>query len=181
MSTDITARQSGPDDTLAELPEVVSKCVSDLFSSISFKVATEIRSAEEGHAEALRQALEAVRDGVRRELTDAIRLEFDERFRQEVELAKEQFIRKFDEKAGELLTERSDSRAELLEFRKRMGQVAAELTGKEAELAHLDRETASMIEDPDVEISKIIRNNTTLTEIKCYIRGLQFQMGKKSD
>jgi hypothetical protein len=39
------------------------------------------------------------------------------------------------------------------------------------------RETAAMRENPEVEISRVIRNNTLVAELKSYIKGLQYQSG----
>lgn len=140
------------------LPEAVLSCVSDLFS--------EIKMCEAAHVDKLQQALSEVRAALRAELSD----EFEQRFQHSLQLAKEQFNQQVRESAAELEEEFKNAR-------QLKSGVRAELVAKQAELDHLERETAAMLENPEVEISRVIRNNTLVAELKSYIRGLQFHVG----
>ena len=61
--------------------------------------------------------------------------------------------------------------------RQAKSSLRAELVARQAELAHLERETAAMLENPEVEISRVIRNNALVAELRSYVKGLQFQVG----
>jgi hypothetical protein len=140
------------------LPESVLSCVSELFS--------EIKKAEAAHVDKLQQSFSEVRAALRAELSD----EFELRFQRSMELAKEQFNQQVQQSAAELAEEFKQSR-------QLKSGVRAELVAKQAELEHLERETAAMLENPEVEISRVIRNNTLVAELRSYIRGLQYQVG----
>lgn len=140
------------------LPESVLSCVSELFS--------EIKKAEAAHVDKLQQSFSEVRTVLRTELSD----EFELRFQRSMELAKEQFSQQAQQSGAEL-------EAEFKQTRQLKSSVRAELVAKQAELEHLERETAAMLENPEVEISRVIRNNALVSELKSYIRGLHYQTG----
>jgi glutaredoxin 2 len=140
------------------LPEPVVTCVSDLFS--------EIKKAEDAHLDKLRQSFSEVRATLRAELSD----EFEARFQRSMELAKEQFNQQVQQTAEEMAEE-------FKQTRQIKSTVRAELVAKQTELEHVERETAAMLENPEVEISRVIRNNTLVAELRSYIKGLQYQVG----
>lgn len=144
--------------TEVPLPEAISSCVSDLFQ--------EIKKAEDAHRDKLQQSFSAVRAALRAEISD----EFELRFQQSMELAKEQFNQQVLQSSAELESEFKLSR-------QLRSNVRAEFVAKQAELAHLERETAAMLENPEVEISRVIRNNNLVAELRSYVRGLQYQAG----
>jgi len=160
MSTADNTEQKTDSKKTAEnpLPEAFVTCVSELFS--------EIKKAEDAHRDKLQQAFSSVRESLRAELSD----EFEVRFQRSMELAKEQFNEQFQQTAAEL-------EEEFRQSRQLKSSVRAELVAKQAELAHLERETAAMLENPEVEISRVIRNNALVGELRSYVRGLQYQAG----
>src|SRR5688572_985694 len=152
------SKTSAPKTTETPLPESVLSCVSELFS--------EIKKAEAAHVDKLQQSFSEVRAELRAELSD----EFELRFQRSMELAKEQFNQQVQQSAEEMA-------AEFKQTRQMKSSVRAELVAKQAELDHLERETAAMLENPEVEISRVIRNNTLVAELRSYIKGLQYQTG----
>jgi hypothetical protein len=153
----------GPQKTSeTALPEAFVECVSDLFS--------EIKKVEDAHLDKLRQSFSEVRAALRAELSD----EFEVRFQRSMELAKEQFNQQVLQAAAEM-------EQEFKQTRQLKSGVRAELVAKQAELDHLERETAAMLENPEVEISRVIRNNTLVAELRSYIKGLQFQAGPATE
>lgn len=144
--------------TETPLPDSVLSCVSELFS--------EIKKAEAAHVDKLQQSFSEVRAALRSELSD----EFETRFQRSMELAKDQFNQQVQQSTSEL-------EGEFKQSRQLKSSVRAELVAKQAELEHLERETAAMLENPEVEISRVIRNNTLVAELRSYIRGLQYQVG----
>ena len=151
-----------PKTTETPLPESFVTCVSDLFS--------EIKKVEDAHLDKLRQSFSEVRASLRAELSD----EFEVRFQKSMALAKEQFNQQIQQSAAELEVEFKQNRLV-------KSGVRAELIAKQAELDHLEGETAAMLENPEVEISRVIRNNSLVAELRSYIRGLQFQVGRSTE
>lgn len=140
------------------LPDVVVSCVTELFA--------EIKKAEDAHLDKLQQSFLTVREALRSEVSG----EFETRFQRSMELAKEEFNQKFKQSVEELEEEYKQSR-------QMKSSVRAELVAKQVELEHLERETAAMLENPEVEISRVIRNNALVAELRNYVRGLQYQVG----
>ncbi len=140
------------------LPEVVVTSVSALFS--------DIEKAEDAHLERLRQSFASIRGDLRTELSK----EFELRFQKSMELAKEEFNQQVQESLKE-------SDEEFRQSRNQKNNVRAELIAKRAELDHLERETEAMLENPEVEISRVIRNSTLVAELRAYVRGLQYLAG----
>jgi hypothetical protein len=56
--------------------------------------------------------------------------------------------------------------------------IQEELNRKEAEFDDMNRETIAMIEDPDVEIAKVIQRNVKQSELQAYIKGLRYSLGQ---
>jgi hypothetical protein len=56
--------------------------------------------------------------------------------------------------------------------------IQEELNRKETEFDDMNRETIAMIEDPDVEIAKVIQRNVKQSELQAYIKGLRYSLGQ---
>ena len=169
-------------DAIAPEPESaptdpVIQAFSDFVSDIGARIANELRSAEQFQAARLLETLAALRDSVRRELSENLREEFESRFRESMAAAKQQFTEKLQEASARLEEERSQFLGEIDTARRRASEISAELISKQSELEHLNRETAKMVEDPNIELSKIIRHNAKISELKAYVQGLHYLAG----
>ncbi len=121
---------------------------------------------------------EEVRESLRNEVSENLHNEFESRFRESMELAKSQFKQKLEEETARFEEERSRLQQEVAAHRRNAADIAAELVSKQAELDPFNPETAEMLEDPDVELSKLVRNKVSITELSAYVRGLQYLADK---
>jgi hypothetical protein len=48
------------------------------------------------------------------------------------------------------------------------------------QMAGIEKEISTMLDDPGVELAKVIRKRTELVELKSYINGLRFVLGETS-
>jgi hypothetical protein len=99
-----------------------------------------------------------------------------------------QYKAKFDKALSDV---REDVRLELTEeFRKnfeaelkdRIGHlevVRSEMTKVTAQLEGVAREIAAMLDDPSIELSKVMRKRSEQAELKAYLAGLSFSIGEK--
>jgi hypothetical protein len=169
-----------PPETNSE-PEIdaLVEAIESFSEDVRQRIAVEIQKAEEAHAPQLQQLRERIKESVKRELGDAIRQEFDVKYQESLKKLRDQFTRKVEQAAIELEIERKRMHNELSSLRSRDGHVTAELSAKEAALEAMDREMAAMIDNPEIEISRVIRHNAQQSELKAYIRGLRFLLGEK--
>ncbi len=152
----------------------VVDAVAELISDLGTRIAAEMSRIQQDQGPKLQEALAAFRESVRQELAGKMRDEFETRFRESMDVSKRQFAQKLQEAAASVEQERNQMQEEISAARKRAMEISAELIGKQSELEHMNRETASMVEDPNIELSKIIRHNAVVSELAAYIRGLQF-------
>ena len=152
-----------------------------LVSDIGTRISAELSRAEQAIAPRLEGALAVRYEAMRCELSDILREEFEIRFHESMNEAKRQFSEKLQEASATLEEERNKLNEEIAAARNRTRELSEELTIKQSELERLSREAASMIDDPDVELSRLIRHNSMVNDVKAYIRGLQFQSGDLSN
>jgi hypothetical protein len=158
-------------------PDVVFEYVSDLMSDVTNRVSEEVRKVETDHRARLEKILSSVRDSVRKELSQEMRKEFENRFQKSMEIAQQQFKEKLQQLGADADKERQVIEAELQKIRQVGSGVSAELMCKETELGLMDREAEAMADDPDVQISTMIRHNAARNELRAYIKGLRFNTG----
>ena len=168
MSVELEQTPSG------DCSEPVLQVISDLISDAAARILTEMRMAELSEASPLREALHAMRESVRREVSDSLRDEFEARFRESMEVTRREFNDTLQETIASLQEERDRLREELTTARKQAAEISGELADRQSELEHLNREIATMLEDPTIDLSKIIRYKGLVTELRAYIKGLQY-------
>jgi hypothetical protein len=119
----------------------------------------------------------SLRDVVRQELEVSIREESEARLQESLGKLREQFMQKIERAGIELEIERRRLREGAGGSQQRDNAIMEELRVKESELDVMNVELTAMIENPDIEIDKMIKHNATMAELKAYVRGLRFQVG----
>ena len=122
--------------------------VLDFASDVQHRLSNEMLSALKDHEPKFRGLYDGLRETMHKELQEKLNQELETRLRQEIE--QEMQLR---------------------------DKVAAELNSREAEYESMNKETTEMIENPDIEIAKIVRRTARQRELKAYIRGLRYQQG----
>jgi len=123
--------------------------LSELTADVQRRMAAEIQSAVEAHASKFQEIFTRMRESVTMELRES--------FQEEFQIA---LKRSLDTAAS------------------RDTAINEELIRKETEFDDMNRETIAMIEDPDVEIAKVIQRNVKQSELQAYIKGLRYSLGQ---
>ncbi len=170
------SKEAPPADLLAAFLAPLDE-LADRMTSI----AEEIRNPEGPYAAKVREAFSAVKKS-EEETKTTVRKEFDAQFRVAMETVREQYNTRFLEAKRDLETERDTLAQQLAEVKQkdRAEVLHAELKRTTDALTTAEAEIAQMVEDPDVELSKIIRHNAMQSELKAYLRGLQYQAEMKN-
>jgi hypothetical protein len=161
-------------ESTGDLSGPVLQVVSDIISDIRARISAEVNRAGQSESPRLREALAAMRESVRAELCESLRDEFEARFRESMEIAKRQFKEKLRDAMADAEKEQNRLREEVAATRERAAEISAELLSKESELEHMNRETPSMLEDPDIDLARIMRHKAMVTELSAYVKGLQY-------
>lgn len=133
----------------ADSPDRLLGELHELTADVQRRISAEIQNAVEAHALKFQEIYLKMREAVASELRESLWQEFQIQLHRSME-----------------------------DVRKRDNDIAEELNRKETEFDNMNRETIAMIEDPDVEIAKVIQRNVKQSELQAYIRGLRYSLGK---
>lgn len=162
------------DASPSALPNGILDCVSEMLADLNNRLSEEIRQIQFHHQDKFAQVLISIRESVKNEVSQELLEGLETRFQSSMATIQQQFKEKLEAAQTESAKEKDQLEKEIEGSRRQTEAVAAELSSKEAELGQLDREAREMLEDPDVEISKMIRHNAIRNEVKMYIKGLRF-------
>jgi hypothetical protein len=133
----------------ADSPERMLGTLHDLTVDVQRRISAELQNAVEVHAGKFQEVYIKMREAVATEVRESLWQEFQVQLHRSME-----------------------------DVRKRDNAIAEELDRKETEFEDMNRETMAMIEDPDVEIAKVIQRNVKQSELLAYIRGLRYSLGR---
>lgn len=115
------------------------------------RISAEILAINSGFQDQMQQALDDLRENLETQYQDRLKQALDQPKKKGAGNQGEQF-----EKA----------RKEI----ERIGQ----------QMAGIEKEIGAMLDDPGVELAKVIRKRTELVELKSYLNGLRFVLGESS-
>ena len=144
-----------PDNTdvastgIGDSRDLLLSTLSEFTDHIQRRMSAELQTAVEAHAPKFHEIYIKMREAVTKELRGILQQQFQ-----------------------------TELQRTLDDVRLRDRAIVDELTRKEAEFETMNRETIAMIEDPDVEISKVIQRNVKQSELQAYIRGLRYSLAK---
>ena len=75
---------------------------------------------------------------------------------------------------------RKDFEVELQNRIANMGDVQKEIERVLAQLEGITKEIAAMLDDPSIELSKVMRKRTEQAELKAYLDGLRYSIGEQT-
>jgi hypothetical protein len=133
----------------ADSPDRLLGTLHELTADVQRRISAELQNAVEAHAGKFQEVYIKMREAVATEVRESLWQEFQIQLHRSME-----------------------------DVRQRDNAIAEELNRKETEFENMNRETAAMIEDPDVEIAKVIQRNVKQSELQAYIRGLRYSLGK---
>lgn len=160
--------------------EVLSTDMSRLIAEIRGQVmaTADLQGVEIACAPMVQNLYTNLREAVRQELETTIREESETRLQESLGKLREQFMHKIERAGIELEIERRRLREGAGGSHQRDNAIMEELRLKESELDVMNVELSAMIENPEIEIDKMIRHNASMAELKAYVRGLRFQIGE---
>jgi hypothetical protein len=133
----------------ADSPERLLGTLHELTADVQRRISAELQNAVEIHAGKFQEIYIRMREAVATDVRESLWQEFQIQLHRSME-----------------------------DVRNREHAIAEELNRKEAEFENMNRETLAMIEDPDVEICRVIQRNVKQSELQGYIRGLRYSLGK---
>lgn len=153
--------QMGPQRSDDPLNESVSSLSVELT-----RISAEIQSINSGFQAGLQQAITDVRA--------AIENHYKQRFEQAIAN-----VRK--EVREELLIEfRAEFRAELERRVAGLSNVRQEIERVAEQLEGVTKEITAMLDDPSIELSRVMRKRTEQAELKAYLNGLRYSIGDET-
>lgn len=130
------------------------------------RISAEIQSINSGFQAQMQQVLADTRA--------AIEKQYRAKFEQSVGEIREQLRLEIKEELEK------DSQSELARRIAHMGEVQKEIERVTAQLEGVAKEIVAMLDDPSVELSKVMRKRTEQAELKAYLTGLRFSIGDQS-
>jgi SMC interacting uncharacterized protein involved in chromosome segregation len=130
------------------------------------RISAEIQSINSGFQAQMEQALAEARATIETQYEAKFKKKIDEvreEIRQEVTIELEKHFE-----------------AELKARISRLEAVQTEMAKVTAQLEGVAREIAAMLDDPSVELSKVMRKRSEQAELKAYLSGLSYSIGEKS-
>jgi len=161
-----------------ELPEVLIGEVTRITADFRQKLAAELQAFELVCAATTRSLYAQMRESIHQEISMGLHKDSEARLQDSLAKLREQFTQKIERAGFELELERRRLRDGAGSLEQRDLAVIEELHARELELDAMDMELAAMIDNPEIEISKVMRHNAKQAELKAYIRGLKFQRGE---
>ncbi|MBI2150723.1 MAG: hypothetical protein HYU27_08995 [Acidobacteria bacterium] len=130
------------------------------------RISAEIQSINSGFQAQMQQAFAEARA----EIENQYRIRFDkamEELREQLRsVIKDDLQKEFDRELRSRISH-------LAEVQKEIQRVAAQLES-------VAKEIAAMLDDPSIELSKVMRKRTEQAELKAYLEGLRFSIGEQS-
>ncbi len=164
MSLDLmtpTSRETMKDSVVPE------KLFDEPLDSLSVelgRISAEIHSINSGFQAQMQQVVAEVRAAAEEEYR--LRLEKSvTQIREEIQLKAQKEIEKT---VDEQVTKRIAH----------LGGVKAEIARIGEQLEGIDKDIATMLDDPNVELSKVMRKRTEQSELRAYLNGLRFSIGE---
>jgi predicted ATPase len=158
-----TSRETTKRD--AAVPEDVLGEPLDSLSIELGRISAEIQSINSGFQAQMEQAVAQVRESLENQYRLRLEKSVDEvraQVRTEVELEM-----------------RRDFEVELHARISQLAGVETEIARVMAQIEGVTKEIAAMLDDPSIELSRVMRKRTEQAELKAYLDGLRFSTGEK--
>ena len=157
-SRDTTKETALPEDSLSE--------PLDSLSIELGRISAEIQSINSGFQAQMQQVLAETRAAIEKQYRthfEKAAIEMREQVRLEV---KEELEKQFQQELTKRIAHLDDVKTEI-------DRVAAQLEG-------VAKEIVTMLDDPSVELSKVMRKRTSQAELKAYLDGLRYSIGDQA-
>jgi archaellum component FlaC len=138
----------------------------DLLSIELTRISAEIQSINSGFQAQMQQAVAQVRE--------AIENEYRARMEKSIGDIREKLRNEIEEQL------RKDFESELCARMARLDGVENEIVRVLGQIESITKEIAAMLDDPSVELARVMRKRTEQAELRAYLNGLRFSTGGQS-
>ena len=155
-------------DTRKDAPspdELVREPLDSLSIELS-RISEEIQSINSGFQVQIQQVLAQVRESIANEYRLRMERSLDE-VREQTRQETEQELKK-------------DFEAELHSRIEHLANVEKEIERVRTQIEGVTKEITAMLDDPSVELSRVMRKRTEQAELKAYLDGLRYSIGEKA-
>jgi hypothetical protein len=169
-----TSRDTGKDAamTASSLNEPI-----DTLSIELSRISAEIQSINSGFQGQIQQALTETRAA----LENQYRVRFEKAVEDVREQARQQVREELVQVYEEELEKRVSHLTEVWEKRvAHLSDVQKEIERVTVQLESIAKEIAGMLDDPGIELSKVMRKRTEQAELRAYLNGLRYSIGEQS-
>jgi len=150
----------------AEMPEETLHEPLDSLSIELGRISAEIQSINAGFQAQMEQTLAQTREASEKHYQERLDRSLGE-LREQIRSTVEEELRK-------------DFEAALQARLARQGDVKKEIERVTAQLESIAKEVLAMLDDPSIELSKLMHRRTEQTELKAYLVGLSFSIGDQA-
>ncbi|HEY2381088.1 MAG TPA: hypothetical protein VGK48_07885 [Terriglobia bacterium] len=166
-----TVKNSIPADDDGSFPASFRAPLDELARDLS-------RIASGNYVARMKEAMIEMRETISREVTERMRKEADANFRSAIDGVRQQFQDRLQQTQSDFERERAQLLKELETLKRTdvTAKLQSELNRTNQALQNVTAEIAQMLDDPDVELAKVIRQNAVQNEMKAYARGLSYQL-----
>jgi hypothetical protein len=162
-----------PDELAIEVQRPADPFVEplSLLASQLSEVATSILQLERSHSEHMENAAARFRDQIAADLQNRHQGQLD----REIQLLREEFEQRMCSATDQWEAERQSLLKEMEHLRHRKpSELAEEIALTEAALDSLQETTRQMLDDPAVELSRLMQENARQEKLQAYLQGLKF-------
>jgi hypothetical protein len=181
----MNSRKSGssrPADSNSDgngLPATVLEPLKHLAVDLN-RITEAVAKVENGHVGNLRTAIARFRETLMTEVQGIIKKDGDAQMKTAMLIVREEFDAHIQATTAEFQAEKERLTKELDEL-KRGGsseELQAEIDRTSRILSEIAEEMARMLEDPDIELAKVVKENAAQNELRAYMRGLMYQLNR---
>ncbi len=155
-SRDANQNKSVPEESLSE--------PLDSLSIELGRISAEIQSINSGFQAQMQQALIDARKAIEKQYQARFDKSMEDLREQLRVIIREDLQKEFDEELKKRVAHIEEVQKEIAQIQNRLESAA--------------REIAAMLDDPSIELSKVMRKRTEQAELKAYLDGLRFSIGE---
>jgi len=172
-SAPVTVQMPDVSELTMPQPDPLVEALS-LFASESSGIAARIRELERSHLERMETAAAKLRDQIAAHLQNQHRAEFQSG----IQVLREEFEARLRLATAQWEAERQSLSNEIEDLRRHSNssKLAQEVEQTEAALEALQKKIQAMLDDPTVELSRVMQENARQQQLQAYLNGLKFNV-----
>jgi len=162
-------------------PDLFVEPLSLLASELS-EIAAKIQTLQDAHSARIEAAATRLQDGLQEQISTELRQRLECEFQEGTRVIRAEFEERIRQSTEQWMLERASMQSEIANLRAASDrrELLLEVAQTEAALTELKTKIQSMVDDPTVAMSKLVRASAREAELGAYLKGLQFKAGATS-